>query len=137
VKQVCCYIILRGETQVVSLLTYFYHLLCSSLANGPYFEAAVEVMARTCCEAEQSRNYNLLVRAGWYLCESLCSLSYPLSVRDLFIQYQSICNSIINTYGGLSVGESVASSAVKTAIDIKAKLIVVSPSEFANNGFVV
>lgn len=30
-------------------------------ANGPYFEAAVHVMARTCCEAEQSRNHNLLV----------------------------------------------------------------------------
>jgi pyruvate kinase len=47
------------------------------------------------------------------------------AVCNLFIQYQSIRNSIINTYGGLSVGESVASSAVKTAIDIKAKLIVV------------
>jgi pyruvate kinase len=32
------------------------------VANGPYFESAVRVMARTCCEAEQSRNYNLLVR---------------------------------------------------------------------------
>jgi hypothetical protein len=71
VKQVCRYISLRGERQlscqVVFLLTCFYHFARSSLANGPYFEAAVEVMARTCCEAEQSRNYNLLVRAGWYL----------------------------------------------------------------------
>jgi pyruvate kinase len=31
-------------------------------ANGPYFEQAVRVMSRTVCEAEQSRNYNLLVR---------------------------------------------------------------------------
>lgn len=32
-------------------------------ANGPYFEQAVRVMSRTVCEAEQSRNYNLLVRS--------------------------------------------------------------------------
>ena len=37
----------------------------------------------------------------------------------------SIKNSILNTYGALSVGESMASSAVKTSIDIEAKLIVV------------
>lgn len=34
-------------------------------------------------------------------------------------------NSIILSFGGVSVGESVASSAVKTAIDIGAQLIVV------------
>lgn len=56
-------------------------------------------MAKTCCEAESSRNYNLL--------------------------YQSVRNSIISNVGTLSVGESMSSSAVKTALDINAKLIVV------------
>ena len=37
----------------------------------------------------------------------------------------SIKNSILQTYNGLSVGESIASSAVKTSIDIQAKLIAV------------
>ena len=37
----------------------------------------------------------------------------------------SIRNSVLSAYGRLSVGESIASSAVKTSIDIKAKLIVV------------
>lgn len=40
-------------------------------------------------------------------------------------KYISVRNSILRTYGKLSVGESIASSAVKTSIDIKAKLIVV------------
>ncbi len=57
------------------------------------------MMARTVTSAEQSRNYSIL--------------------------FQSVRNSIINTYGGLSVGESVASSAVKTSIDMGAKLIVI------------
>jgi len=74
-------------------------MLSGETANGPHFEAAVKVMARTCCEAEQSRNYNSL--------------------------YMSVKNSILSMYGGLSVGESIASSAVKTSIDIEAKLIVV------------
>ena len=58
-------------------------------------------MAKTCCNAEMSRNYNVL--------------------------YQSIRNSIMadRPDGLLSVGESVASSAVKTAFDIQAKLIVI------------
>lgn len=37
----------------------------------------------------------------------------------------SIRNSVLNAYGRLSVGESIASSAVKTSIDIHAKLIIV------------
>ena len=37
-------------------------MLSGETANGPYFEKAVEVMARCCVEAEQSRNYNYLVR---------------------------------------------------------------------------
>lgn len=56
-------------------------------------------MARTCCEAEGSRNYNLL--------------------------HQSIRNTIAMKYGKLSIGESIASSAVKTSLDVGAKLIIV------------
>jgi len=37
-------------------------MLSGETANGPYYRQAVEVMARCCCEAESSRNYNLLVR---------------------------------------------------------------------------
>jgi len=74
-------------------------MLSGETANGPYFDRAVEVMARCCCEAEASRNYNYL--------------------------FQSVRNSIVAAYGSLSMGESVASSAVKTSIDIKARLIMV------------
>jgi len=74
-------------------------MLSGETANGPYFEQAVQVMARTCCEAESARNYNLL--------------------------FQSVRNSIIAEHGKLSVGESMSSSAVKTALDVNAKLIVV------------
>ena len=74
-------------------------MLSGETANGPYFEQAVKVMAKTCCEAESSRNYNLL--------------------------YQSVRNSILAKTNKLSVGESMSSSAVKTALDIDAKLIVV------------
>jgi len=56
-------------------------------------------MARTCCEAECSRNYNLY--------------------------FQSVRNSIIDAYGHLTNGESMASSAVKTSVDVDAKLILV------------
>ena len=56
-------------------------------------------MSRTCCEAENSRNYNAL--------------------------FQAIRSSVINRFGGLSATESLASSAVKTAIDVSAKMIVV------------
>ena len=74
-------------------------MLSGETANGPYFEQAVKVMAKTCCEAESSRNYNVL--------------------------YQSVRNSILDMKHELSVGESMSSSAVKTALDINAKLIVV------------
>jgi pyruvate kinase len=45
-------------------------MLSGETANGPYFEAAVKVMSRTCSEAEFSRNYNALVRTlqFWALC---------------------------------------------------------------------
>jgi pyruvate kinase len=74
-------------------------MLSGETANGPYFEQAVKVMARICVEAELSRNFNAL--------------------------FQSVRNSIVNEHGKLSAGEALASSAVKTAIDIHAKLIVV------------
>jgi pyruvate kinase len=74
-------------------------MLSGESANSPYFEQAVQIMSRTVTNAEMSRNYNVL--------------------------YQSIRNSIVNEHGKLSVGESVSSSAVKTAIDVQAKLIVI------------
>lgn len=74
-------------------------MLSGETANGAYFEEAVKVMVRTCCEAESSMNWNLL--------------------------YQSIRNSVKARYHHFSMGESIASSAVKTAIDIGAKVIVV------------
>merc|ERR1712232_156373 len=70
-------------------------MLSGETANGPYFEQAVSVMARTCCEAENSLNHNQL--------------------------YQSVSNSVLRTFNGISSGESLASSAVKTCIDIDAK----------------
>lgn len=74
-------------------------MLSGETANGPYFEQAVKVMARTCREVENSRNYNNL--------------------------YQSIRNSVIARQHQLSASESLASSAVKTAIDVNAKVIIV------------
>jgi pyruvate kinase len=74
-------------------------MLSGETANGPYFEQAVVVMARICCEAEKVRNYNAM--------------------------YASIRTSVLDRYGGMSSGESLASSAVKTSIDINAAVIVV------------
>ncbi len=84
-------------------------MLSGETANGPYFEQAVKVMARTCCEAESSRNYNML--------------------------YQSVRNSVVARYPFTAM-ESLASSAVKTAIDIDAKIIVVL-SETGNTARIV
>ena len=74
-------------------------MLSGETANGPYFCQAIEVMSRTCCEAENSRNYNAL--------------------------YSAIRTSVIQRFGALSAMESLASSACKTAIDVNAALIVV------------
>ena len=74
-------------------------MLSGETANGPYFENAVNVMARTCCEAENSRNYNSL--------------------------YMAIRASTMKRFSALSAMESLASSAVKTAIDVNAAIIVV------------
>jgi pyruvate kinase len=74
-------------------------MLSGETANGPYFEQAVRVMAKTCCEAENCRNYNAL--------------------------FAAVRQSVILKYNGITAAESLASSAVKTAIDIRASLIVV------------
>jgi pyruvate kinase len=74
-------------------------MLSGETANGEHPTAAVKIMAETCCEAESAVNFNSL--------------------------YQAVRNSSLNKYGHLSTSESIASSAVKTAIDINAKGIVV------------
>ena len=73
-------------------------MLSGETANGPYFEQAIRVMARTAAEAESSQNFNAL--------------------------FQSIRNSIGRRFT-LSAGESLASSAVKTAIDVSAAFVLV------------
>uniref|UniRef100_A0A7S3QGG4 Pyruvate kinase n=1 Tax=Chaetoceros debilis TaxID=122233 RepID=A0A7S3QGG4_9STRA len=73
-------------------------MLSGETANGPYFEEAVKVMANTCIEAESSINFDSL--------------------------YQSVRNSSKARYQ-MSNSDSLASSAVKTAIDIGAKLILI------------
>ena len=73
-------------------------MLSGETANGQYSRQAVEIMVRTCSEAENSINWNEL--------------------------YQSVRNSVRKRYQ-LSTAESLASSAVKTAVDVGAKCIVV------------
>ena len=63
------------------------HLNEKSQANGPYFESAVRVMARTCCEAEQSRNYNLLVRRMVLLIRLYIDITYLLFLTILYFVY--------------------------------------------------
>jgi len=74
-------------------------MLSGETANGEHSEAAVTIMARTCCEAESAINFDSL--------------------------YQAVRNSTLKKYGNLSTSESIASSAVKTAIDVNAKAIIV------------
>jgi pyruvate kinase len=50
---------------------------------------------------------------------------FKSDIRFTSIQFRSIINSIFAEFGGMSMGESICSSAVKTAIDIDAKLILV------------
>ena len=73
-------------------------MLSGETANGPYFENVVNVMVRTCVEAEGSINFDGL--------------------------HQAIRNSSKSRYK-VSKAESIASSAVKTAIDVNAKAIIV------------
>jgi pyruvate kinase len=75
-------------------------MLSGETANGEYPIAAVTIMSETCVEAEGAQDTNLL--------------------------YQAVRNSTLEQYGTLSTSESVASSAVKTAIDVDAKGIIVA-----------
>ena len=76
-----------------------HYRLSGETANGEHPTAAVSIMAHTCCEAESAQNTNML--------------------------YQAVRNSTLARYGTLSTSESIASSAVKTAIDVKAKALIV------------
>merc|ERR1712032_589783 len=74
-------------------------MLSGETANGEHPTAAVKIMAETCCEAEAALNWNGL--------------------------YQAVRNSTLSEYGHLSTTASIASSAVKTSIDVDAKAIIV------------
>lgn len=74
-------------------------MLSGETANGEHPVAAVSIMAETCVEAESVINNDTL--------------------------YSAIRNSTLDKFKILGTSESIASSAVKTAIDINAKAIVV------------
>ena len=74
-------------------------MLSGETANGDYPVAAVQIMGQTCIEAESTQDTNLL--------------------------YESIRQSALKQYHEFTISESIASSAVKTAIDVKAKAIIV------------
>jgi pyruvate kinase len=74
-------------------------MLSGETANGEYPTAAVTIMSQTCCEAEGAQDTDML--------------------------YQAVRNSTLARYGILSTSESIASSAVKTAIDVNAKVLIV------------
>ncbi|KAL7580324.1 hypothetical protein ACA910_004359 [Epithemia clementina (nom. ined.)] len=74
-------------------------MLSGETANGEHPTAAVTIMSETCTEAEGAQTTNLL--------------------------YQAVRNSTLAAQGSLSTSESIASSAVKTAIDVYAKAIIV------------
>jgi len=74
-------------------------MLSGETANGEHPTEAVKIMARTCVEAETAMNFGGL--------------------------FEAIRNSSLKRYGNLGTPESIASSAVKTAIDIDSKGIIV------------
>jgi pyruvate kinase len=74
-------------------------MLSGETANGEHPVAAVTIMSETCVEAEGAQNTDML--------------------------YQAVRNSTLARYKTLSTSESIASSAVKTAIDCGAKAILV------------
>jgi pyruvate kinase len=74
-------------------------MLSGETANGEYPLEAVQMMSKICVQAEGAIHYD-----------------------DL---YQSLRNSVLETAGAMSTQEAIASSAVKTAIDIGARMIVV------------
>ncbi|CAM9988658.1 unnamed protein product [Ectocarpus sp. 12 AP-2014] len=75
-------------------------MLSGETANGDYPVDAVTMMSRTCCEAECALNYDNL--------------------------YQAMRNTVMKEPDYvMEPAESVASSAVKTAIDLRAAMVVV------------
>lgn len=74
-------------------------MLSGETANGEHPVAAVSIMSETCVEAEGAQSTDML--------------------------YQAVRNSTLAQYGSLSTSESIASSAVKTAIDVDAKALIV------------
>ena len=74
-------------------------MLSGETANGEYPVAAVTIMSETCVEAEGAQNTNQL--------------------------YQAVRASTLEAMGSLSTSESIASSAVKTAIDVGAVAVIV------------
>lgn len=74
-------------------------MLSGETAGGENPTAAVSIMAATCVEAEGAVNHDSL--------------------------YQAVRNSTLSRYGSIGTSESIASSAVKTAIDVNAKAIIV------------
>jgi pyruvate kinase len=74
-------------------------MLSGETANGDYPTQAVTIMSQTCKEAEGVQNTDML--------------------------YQAVRTSTLEYYGKLSTSESIASSAVKTVIDVLAKAVIV------------
>lgn len=74
-------------------------MLSGETANGEYPIEAVQMMSKICVQAEGAIHYDEL--------------------------YQALRNSVLESAGAMSTQEAIASSAVKTAIDINAKMIVV------------
>ena len=74
-------------------------MLSGETANGEYPVNAVTIMGQTCIEAEAAQDTDML--------------------------YQAVRASTLLQYGKLSTSESIASSAVKTCIDVSAKAIIV------------
>ena len=85
-------------------------MLSGETANGSHPIAALSYMARTCVEAEGIVNYGQL--------------------------FAAIRESTLSEHGNMSVAEAVASSAVKTAMDMGAKGIIVC-SETGNTARLV
>lgn len=80
-------------------------MLSGETANGLFPFEAVRMMGRCCCEAELMLNHDSLFNA---ICAS--------SIKGI-ASYEDSCQ--------LSEAESIASSAVKTSMDLRAKLIIV------------
>lgn len=72
-------------------------MLSGETANGEYPSEAVRMMSRTCVEAESVVDYDRL--------------------------YENIRHNVLDTHGEVQPEESVASSAVKAARDVNAKLV--------------